>query len=69
MDEKMTWLSTWQHFLLGGYQEVKFLGQPQSLIQETWHLENSNVRHRLFPSCPLYRPLPQIASLVLGGNT
>jgi hypothetical protein len=43
MDEKMTWLLMRRHFFLRrSSPEVKFLGQPQSLGQETWPLENSN---------------------------
>jgi hypothetical protein len=56
MDEKMTWLPMWQvgnAFLKRSSPEVKFLGQPQSLGQETWLLENSNLnkilsKHVLF---------------------
>jgi hypothetical protein len=53
MDEKMTWLPTWRHFLKRTSPEVKFLGQPQSLKQETWPPENSNLnkilsKHVLF---------------------
>ena len=32
-------------FARGEALEVMFLGQPQTVIQETWHLENSNLRH------------------------
>jgi hypothetical protein len=37
-------------FLKRGSPEVKFLGQPQSLGQETWPLENSNLNKILYPS-------------------
>jgi hypothetical protein len=39
MDEKMTWLPMWQHF----FEEEFSRGQPQSLGQETWPPENSNL--------------------------
>jgi hypothetical protein len=29
----------------GGSLEIKFLGEPQTLVQETWPLKNSNSRH------------------------
>ena len=45
MDEKMTWLPTCQHFLLGWLSEDQIPGQPQILGPKTWPLENSNLRH------------------------
>ena len=44
MDEKLACLPTWQHFSAKGNSlKVKFLGQPQTLGQETWPMENSNL--------------------------
>ena len=53
MDEKKTWLPT----------IFARFGQPQTLGQETWPLENSSSRHLLFiyfTSCVPYQLLPQI---------
>ena len=36
-------------FFKGSSPEVKFLGQPHSLGQETWPLENSNSNKIFFP--------------------
>ena len=50
-------------FCKGSSPEVKFLGQPQTLGQETWPLENSNLRLfflLFFPSCMPWQPLSQI---------
>ena len=54
MNEKMTWLPTWQHSLLGGFAEVEFIGQPQTLIQETWPLENLNWRQNFVVIALMY---------------
>ena len=60
----MTWL---HHIARGEYSGSHDLGQPQTLGQETWPPKNSNLRffdktktYFVFPSCPTYRPLPQI---------
>ena len=50
-----TWIKNWRDcqrgdmFLKGSPLEVKFLEQPQSLKQETWPLENSNLNKIFFP--------------------
>jgi hypothetical protein len=44
MDEKMIWLPMWQRFF---EEDVKFLGQLQSLGQETWLLKNSNLNKNI----------------------
>jgi hypothetical protein len=31
MDEKMTWMPTWQHSLLGEFSESQVFGQPRTL--------------------------------------
>ena len=36
---------TWQHFCKGIFWEVKFLGQPQTLEQESRPPENSNLSY------------------------
>jgi hypothetical protein len=36
MDEKVTLLPMWQHFFEEESPDIKFLEQPQSLVQETW---------------------------------
>ena len=49
-------------FLKGSSLEVKFLGQPQSLRQETWPPENSNL-NKIFYCLFIFsiiHPLPQI---------
>jgi hypothetical protein len=51
--KKMTWLPMWQHFFEEGFSEGQVFGQPQSLKQEAWPPENSNLnkilsKHVLF---------------------
>ena len=61
-----TWMKKWHGcqcgdtFLTGSSPEVKFLAQPQSLGQETWPPENSNLNKYfiVFSSSPTYHPLP-----------
>jgi hypothetical protein len=65
MDEKMTWLSTWRHFLLMELPCNRiFLG---NLKVSTWNLASGELQLEaflncfcFFPSCPSYGPLPQI---------
>ena len=56
MDAKVTTL-----FLRGGSQEVKLLGQPQSLGQETWPPENSDL-NRIFYCLFIFSWIPSLAS-------
>ena len=43
--KKMTWLVNMTTLFARNFSpEVKFLGQSQTLQQETWPLENSNLR-------------------------
>jgi hypothetical protein len=67
---KMTWLPTWQHFLKRSSPKVKFLGQSQSLEQETWLLENFNSK-AFFYCLYIFSNLPSLASYnhVLGWNS
>ena len=52
--ELCTWMKKWHGcecgdtFLIGSTLKVKFLGQPQSLGQETWPLEKSNLNKKKF---------------------
>ena len=49
MDEKNDMVANVATFFKGGgSSEVKFLGQPQSLKQETWTPENSNLNKIYF---------------------
>ena len=48
MDEKRHDCQRGNIFLKGSSPEVKFLGQPQSLEQETWPPENSNLNKTFF---------------------
>lgn len=44
-------------FCWGSSPHIKFHGQPQTFVQITWPLENSNTRHLfiiVFPFCPSY---------------
>ena len=57
--KKITWLSTWQHFLLGEFSEGRVswvTSNPltRNLASEELQLEG------FFPSCPPYSPLPKI---------
>ena len=57
-------------FCFGSSMKVKFLEQPQTLGQETWLLENPNLRHS-FNCFPILSAIPTVASnnLVLGWNS
>ena len=63
--EEMTWLPTWQHFLLGESFEGQVSWATSNPYKKTWHPENSNlifwVWSIVFPACPPYRLLPEIA--------
>ncbi len=60
MNEKMTWLPIWQHFLARGVlQRSSFLGdlEPSDKNQISGELQLEPII--MFPSCPPYQPLPQ----------
>lgn len=66
---KMAWLlPTWKHFCWGSFRGVKVLGQPQTLGQEMWPSNYSNLRYYLESHFSILSPTPTIASnnLLLG---
>jgi hypothetical protein len=65
--ELSTWMKEWAGYQYGGTflkrssSEVKFLGQPQSLGQETWPPKNSNLSKTLFNlNCYICSILPSL---------
>ena len=59
----MTWLPTWQHFLLGefsGGQVFWATSNPQTRNLASKELKFETFFLLFFSSCPSYQPLPQI---------